>query len=224
MPRRRRIYQNGITMHIVQRANNRHRCFFRDNDYALFLQWLETYAHDFHCDVHAFVLMTNHIHLLLTPRSSGDISGLMKRLDQRYAQYINRTYARTGALWDGRYFSCLVQSEEYVLRCQRYIELNPVRAGIVARILRSESNRHWGAGLPAGLQEDPSGLPRNGLMEHSLWGTSKLMENRSASWERSSAGCYASPSSVRSSKWPTFGTRQLPLDVVLWPIWGLAST
>ena len=77
--------------------------------------------------------MTNHVHLLLTPKASDSASLLMKHLGQRYVQYINRTYQRTGTLWEGRFRSCLAQSEEYVLACYRYIELNPVRAGMVMR-------------------------------------------------------------------------------------------
>jgi len=78
-----------------------------------------------------YVLMTNHVHLLLTPREKGSVGQLMKRLGQRYVQYVNRTYQRSGTLWEGRFRSCIAQEDNYLLRCQRYIELNPVRAGMV---------------------------------------------------------------------------------------------
>ena len=81
--------------------------------------------------MHAYVLMTNHAHLLVTPERSNSASLMMKHLGQRYVQYINRAYRRTGTLWEGRFRSCLAQNEGYVLACYRYIELNPVRANIV---------------------------------------------------------------------------------------------
>jgi putative transposase len=97
--------------------------------------------------------MTNHVHLLLTPKSSRSAGDLLKRLGQRYVQYINRTYGRTGTLWEGRYRSCLVQEEKYLLTCQRYIELNPVRAGIVEHPgeFRWSSYRHNGQGEKSDL-------------------------------------------------------------------------
>ena len=119
-------------MHIIQRGNNGIPCFFRDNDYLYFLRQLQTLAREIGCSVHAYCLMTNHVHLLLTPHSSQASTMLMKHLSQRHAQYINRIYERTGSLWDGRFRSCLTESQRYVLACYRYIELNPVRAGMVA--------------------------------------------------------------------------------------------
>ena len=83
------------------------------------------------CDVHAYVLMTNHVHLLLSPQDKGSPAGLMQSLGRRYVQYVNRIYRRSGTLWEGRYKASLVNAEEYLLLCQRYIELNPVRAGMV---------------------------------------------------------------------------------------------
>lgn len=132
MPRRSRITLGGVPMHIIQRGNNRQACFFADDDYLAYLQWLGEYAKQSACAIHAYVLMTNHVHLLLTPRRADSAGELMKRLGQRYVQYINRTYERSGTLWEGRFRSCLTQEEDYLLSCYRYIELNPVRAGIVA--------------------------------------------------------------------------------------------
>jgi putative transposase len=131
MPRRSRIIVPGIPLHIIQRGNNRQFCFFTDEDYLLYIDWLKKYAKGADCLVHAFVLMTNHVHLLLTPEKPDSAGNLMKRLGQRYVQYINRTCNRSGTLWEGRFRSCIIQQEEYLLTCQRYIEMNPVRARIV---------------------------------------------------------------------------------------------
>lgn len=131
MPRRPRIIVPNIPLHVIQRGNNRQSCFFAEEDYQFYLEWLQEYASSSGCLVHAYVLMTNHVHLLLTPKESGSAGGLMKRLGQRYVQYINRTYQRSGTLWEGRFRSCIAQEDAYLLLCHRYIELNPVRAGIV---------------------------------------------------------------------------------------------
>ncbi len=106
-------------------------CFYAEEDYQFYLHFLEEFCVKFGCAIHAYVLMTNHVHLLLTPQQAGSASMMMKHLGQRYVQYINRTYKRSGTLWEGRFRSCLTQSEDYVLACYRYIELNPVRAGMV---------------------------------------------------------------------------------------------
>lgn len=132
MPRRPRITLGGVPMHIIQRGNNRQACFFAEDDYLVYLQWLGEYAKESGCAIHAYCLMTNHVHLLLTPHNNDAAGELMKRLGQRYVQYINRTYGRSGTLWEGRFRSCLMQTEDYLLSCYRYIELNPVRAQIVA--------------------------------------------------------------------------------------------
>jgi len=131
MPRRARLAIPGIPWHIIQRGNNRTPCFYADEDYRRYLLTLRELANKFECAVHAYVLMTNHVHLLVTPGRTDSAALLMKHLGQRYVQYVNRSYARTGTLWEGRFRSCLAQSEQYVLTCYRYIELNPVRAGMV---------------------------------------------------------------------------------------------
>ena len=131
MPRRPRVVLPNVPLHLIQRGNNRQACFYADDDYRFYLGWLETYARDAGCAVHAYVLMTNHVHLLLTSSTTGGAGAMMKRLGQRYVQYVNRTYRRSGTLWEGRFRSCLTQEERYVVGCYRYIELNPVRAGMV---------------------------------------------------------------------------------------------
>jgi len=131
MPRRARLAVAGIPWHIIQRGNNRSACFYSDQDYLRYLDTLKEQAVKYGCQIHAYVLMINHVHLLLTPEKEQSASLFMKHLGQRYVQYINRTYKRSGTLWEGRFRSCLTQSEDYVLACYRYIELNPVRANMV---------------------------------------------------------------------------------------------
>lgn len=132
MPRRPRIQLAGIPQHLVQRGVNREPCFFAEEDYHCYLHWLEEAAADWHCAVHAYVLMTNHVHLLITPSTEEGPAKLMQSIGRRYVQYINRVYRRSGTLWEGRFKSSAVQTEDYLLLCQRYIELNPVRAGMVS--------------------------------------------------------------------------------------------
>jgi putative transposase len=131
MPRRPRLALSGIPWHIIQRGVNRSTCFFAEDDYLFYLHYLGEYSRNFGCDIHAYVLMTNHVHLLLTPKEPESAGRMMKHLGQRYVQYINRINGRSGTLWEGRFASCLAQTEDYVLACYRYIELNPVRAGMV---------------------------------------------------------------------------------------------
>jgi putative transposase len=130
--RRARLNVPGIPWHIIQRGNNRAACFYTEDDYRCYLDTLHDQATRVRCSIHAYVLMSNHVHLLLTPEEEDSTAQLMKHLGQSYAQYVNRTYQRSGTLWEGRFRSCLTQSEEYVLCCYRYIELNPVRANMVS--------------------------------------------------------------------------------------------
>jgi putative transposase len=120
----------GISQHVIQRGNNRMPCFEDDVDRSQYLHLLAESLPRFGCELHAYVLMGNHTHLLMTPRSPGALPQLMHTFGRNYARYFNRRHARTGTLWEGRYKACLVDSERYALACHRYIELNPVRAGI----------------------------------------------------------------------------------------------
>ena len=131
MPRQRRFILPGIALHITQRGNNRADCFRRDSDYLVYLLHLKELSASADCAVHAYCLMTNHVHLLVTPASGNACATLMRDLGQRYVQYFNRRYSRSGTLWEGRFHSSVVGSPEYVLACYRYIELNPVWAGMV---------------------------------------------------------------------------------------------
>jgi putative transposase len=132
MARLPRLYVPGCSHHIIQRGNNRDACFFDEQDYAFYLQQLQISAEQFGVAIHAFVLMTNHVHLLVTPRAADSCAKMMQSLGRKYVKYINLTYRRTGTLWEGRYKSTLVDSELYFLTVSRYIELNPVRANMVA--------------------------------------------------------------------------------------------
>ena len=131
MPRRPRIHLDNIPLHIVQRGHNREPCFFGEEDYQAYLYWLGEALKKENCSLHAYALMTNHVHLLITPKKAEAVPRLIIALGRRYVQYINTTYRRTGTLWDSRYKSSLIQADTYLLICQRYIELNPVRAAMV---------------------------------------------------------------------------------------------
>jgi putative transposase len=131
MPRRPRILIDDVPLHVVQRGHNREPCFFAEEDFHTYLHWLQEALRENDVALHAYVLMTNHVHLLLTPRHAERVPRLVISLGRRYVQYINRTYRRTGTLWDSRYKSSVVQAKTYLLACQRYIELNPVRAAMV---------------------------------------------------------------------------------------------
>jgi putative transposase len=131
MARQPRLRVPGVPLHVIQRGNNRASCFRHESDFLLYLAQLRHLSAGHECALHAYCLMPNHIHLLVTPTSAEACSSLMKQLGQRYAQYFNKRYGRTGTLWEGRFRSCVIDSARYLLACYRYIELNPVRAGIV---------------------------------------------------------------------------------------------
>jgi putative transposase len=139
MPRPRRVVLPSVPLHIIQRGNNRIPCFASQSDYLVYLDTLRECAFDCGCAVHAYVLMTNHVHMLLTPGDDTSVSTMMQRLGRRYVWYFNRRHFRTGTLWEGRFRSSLVQDERYLMICHRYIELNPVRACMVA----SPSDYPW---------------------------------------------------------------------------------
>ena len=133
MPRRARMYIPDLPYHIVQRGNNREACFIEPENYLFYLELWRQCSQRYGVAVHAYCLMTNHIHFLVTPQTEESISNTMKVVGSRYAQYINLKYKRTGTLWEGRHRSSLVQTDKYLLKCYRYIELNPVRAAMVKR-------------------------------------------------------------------------------------------
>jgi putative transposase len=116
---------------VVERGNNRNACFFDEQDYKIYLAKLKEYSQKLDVSVHSFVLMTNHVHLLLTPTEVDGVSRLMQSLGRYYVRYINKKYDRNGTLWEGRYKSTLIDTEQYILIVSQYIELNPVRADMV---------------------------------------------------------------------------------------------
>ena len=130
MGRQARFVLPGVALHVIQRGNNRSSCFRGSSDYQVYLSCLRELSAKFECGVHAYCLMTNHVHLLVTPPSAAACAGMMRELGQRYVRYFNQRYLRTGTLWEGRFRSCVAESARYVLACYRYIELNPVRAGL----------------------------------------------------------------------------------------------
>ncbi|GGY76231.1 transposase [Marinobacter zhanjiangensis] len=131
MPRAPRFCPAGVPQHVIQRGVNRQFCFFDELDKGFYSRLLAEYAEEHQVLVHAWVLMTNHIHLLCTPLAEPALSRMMQSVGRRYVRYFNHRHERTGGLWEGRFKSFMVESERYLLSCQRYIELNPVRAGMV---------------------------------------------------------------------------------------------
>ena len=160
MPRRPRIHLPEQPIHLVQRGHNRDACFFSEQDYQGYRYWLGEALKQSGCRLHAYVLMTNHVHLLLTPPSAEAVPQMMISLGRRYVQYINKTYRRSGTLWEGRYKSSLIQAEAYLLLCQRYIELNPVRAAMV----RDPAQYRWSSYGANGL-----GQPDALLVPHEVY-------------------------------------------------------
>ena len=132
MPRRPRVFLPGHPVHVIQRGNNRGQVFFGSGDAALYLDWLREGAAAHGVAVHAYVLMTNHIHLLASPETPNALPRTMRHVNWRYSCHANRSQSRTGSLWEGRYRACLIEAEDYFFACSRYIEMNPVRAGLAA--------------------------------------------------------------------------------------------
>jgi putative transposase len=128
MARQPRLDLPGIPQHVVQRGNNRLPCFLDNDDRTRYLHLLREGLRKTGCRLHAYVLMDNHVHLLTTPPEAGAVSRLMQAQGRQYVGQFNARHGRTGTLWEGRFKSCLVDNDAYVLRCYRYIDLNPVRA------------------------------------------------------------------------------------------------
>lgn len=131
MARQPRFILPGQPQHVIQRGNNKQAIFATIRDYEFYLEKLMQAAEEHDCQVHAYVLMTNHVHLLVSPARTESLGKMMQMLGRYYVQYFNFNYQRTGTLWEGRYKSSLISSEQYLFTCMRYIELNPLRAGMV---------------------------------------------------------------------------------------------
>lgn len=173
MPRQPRFKLADVPQHVVQRGNNRQPTFIIDSDYERYLEYLASASAAHRCEVHAYVLMPNHVHLLVTPRDSLAVSRMMQSLGGRYVQYVNATHRRSGTLWGGRYKSNIVESERYLMTCYRYIEMNPVRASLArhAADYRWSSHGHNAIGKDSDI-----------IVEHALYQAlgASLQERRSA--------------------------------------------
>lgn len=133
MARQPRLTLPDYPHHVIQRGNNRQAIFATAADYSVWLDLLEENASKFHVAIHAYVLMSNHFHLLATPQTLEGLPKMMQALGRRYVRYFNDTQRRTGTLWEGRYKSTLIQADRYLLACMVYIDQNPVRAGLAAQ-------------------------------------------------------------------------------------------
>jgi len=174
MPRKARFCPAGYPVHIIQRGNNRQAIFTNDADLAAYAHWLAEGAERFGASIHGWVFMTNHVHLLTTPSHDSSLSRLMQFLGRLYVRRFNYTYARTGTLFEGRFKACIVQQNDYLLTCLQYIELNPVRAGMVADPgdYRWSSYRTHAFGVDPGLWSPHDlylSLGRDGKQRQGAW-------------------------------------------------------
>jgi len=152
MARLPRLYLPGCAQHVIQRGNNREACFYAGADYKAYLSFLKDAAAKYQVAIHAFVLMTNHVHLLVTPQSEQGVSRMMQAQGRKYVQYFNFTYGRSGTLWEGRYKSTVVDADNYLLTVYRYIELNPVRAKMVTHAAEYPWSSYQGNALGKPIQ------------------------------------------------------------------------
>ncbi|WP_236009584.1 transposase [Vibrio ulleungensis] len=133
MARQLRNMPQGMAQHVIQRGNNRQACFVDDFDRHAYLSWLNKYALKYQVHIHAWVLMSNHVHILCTPHSQDGISKMMQSLGRAYVLYFNRKHERTGTLWEGRFKASAVDTQHYLWVVSHYIEMNPVRAEMVPK-------------------------------------------------------------------------------------------
>lgn len=176
MPRPPRTYQPGIPVHVVQRGVNRQPCFFGDQDRRLYVETLARMCWRFAVDLHAYVLMTNHVHLLLTPSTPNGVSSVMQGLGRIYVRRVNDRIGRTGTLWEGRHRESLIQADRYLLACHRYIETNPVRASMVLQA----SDYPWSSHVA-----NASGAPTGPLTPHPTYlGLASTPQGRRAAYLR----------------------------------------
>ncbi len=176
MARLPRLAAAGLPHHLIQRGNDRQSVFREDADYARYLGWLREIAAAHGLAIHAYVLMPNHVHLLVTPPTDTAVSKAMQALGRRYVRWFNHKYGRTGTLWEGRFRSTVIDADRYLLACSRYIETNPVRAGIVnaPELYRWSSYAHH-----AGMHVDPL------ITDHSLvWALGNTPFERQLAYRR----------------------------------------
>lgn len=180
MARLLRLCLPGIPQHIIQRGTNRQKCFASDEDFSAYAYWLDKSARKYQVAIHAWVFMTNHVHLLATPATANGISRMMQTLGRYYVPYFNQAYCRTGTLWEGRFKSCLIDADEYLLVCQRYIELNPVRAGMVD----APDNYNWSS-----YKANANGLAMNLWTPHNIYQSlGSTTDDRAAAYRALFAG------------------------------------
>jgi putative transposase len=160
MPRPPRPDLPGVPHHVIQRGNNRTACFFGDADRRFYLSCIAESAVRRGCAVHAYVLMSNHVHLLVTPSVPGAVAAMLQDLGRRYVRVVNTIHGRTGTLWEGRFKSSLIDSDHYLFACHRYIELNPVRAGMV----KNPADYPWSS-----YSYYAAGRPNRLVSEHPLY-------------------------------------------------------
>ena len=160
MARRSRLFAPGCLHHIIQRGNNRSNCFVTAGDRFAYMDFLAAAAQKYCAAIHAYVLMTNHVHLLVTPKDENSSGGMMQSLGRRYVRYFNNRHGRTGTLWEGRYKSAIVDSDSYFFTLCRYIELNPVRANMVG---------HPGEYLWSSFGASAHGKPDRLISQHPLY-------------------------------------------------------
>jgi len=172
VPRKPRFYLPNIPVHIVQRGHSREPVFFETADYQAYLHWLKEASVRYECQIHAYVLMTNHIHILTTPKNTNSISLMMQYLGRQYVPYINYKYGTSGSIWEGRYKANMIQEDDYLLSCMRYIELNPVRANMV----KSPGAYQWSSYHANGLGK-VNALVQSHYLYHSLGKTLKKRLN-----------------------------------------------
>jgi len=176
MSRRERLFTRGMALHVTQRGNNRVATFRKSSDYQMFLLFLRLATTRYRVQVHAYALMPNHFHLMVTPDSPEQLSRTMQSLGRRYVRFFNDRYERTGTLWEGRYRTALIGTERYWLACMRYVEMNPVRGGIVP----SPELYRWSS-YPA----HAFGAPDNLVASHPVYeGLGNSPETRRRAWQR----------------------------------------
>ena len=181
MARPPRLSLPSYPHHVIQRGNNRQPIFLGEKDYEVFLDCLRQAKRKCRTRLFAYVLMTNHVHLLLEPEHEGDLGRFMQSVGRRYVRYMNDTYERTGTLWEGRFKTAVVSRDEYLIMCSRYIELNPVRAGMV----RHPRDYRWSSYHRRALRR-PDGLLDEDPWYVSLGNTAKERAQVYADWLESS--------------------------------------
>jgi putative transposase len=132
MPRKPRFFLPNVPVHMIIRGNNRQSVFAETEDYLSYRHWMKEAANSCNCQIYAYVLMTNHIHILLSANKPSNISKFSQSIGRKYVPYFNHKYGKSGTLWEGRFKATSIDSEDYLLACYRYIEMNPVRAGMVS--------------------------------------------------------------------------------------------